>query len=148
MHKQVRLSAMRTGVAAALAMLLAGCSGGEPPIKPKSEIDMGAWRQELITRFDAIPNIDMDRLYELTAEDCDTSADEIGMRLAIAIDRGGPSPDFYRVNLRRVCPGREHVIDDELLKMQETDKKIREACRAPARLRTAEQQTWAELEGC
>ncbi|CQD21569.1 hypothetical protein BN970_05052 [Mycolicibacterium conceptionense] len=136
--------------AAATALLLSGCSGGEetPPIKPKSEVDMGAWKDVLISNHNASSNPDMDKLYELTADQCDDTLDEMRTGLAIAIDNHYLTPDTTRTNMMYVCPGREHIVDDALKAMQETDAKIREACRAPKELRTSDQKMWTDLEGC
>lgn len=142
---------MRTAlfVATAIpALLLAGCANNDaapppPPIIPKADVDTDGWRSELISKFDAIPDVDMDKMYELTVENCESDVSQIWAQLAFAADRHYNTAETMRASMRQVCPSREHLIDEAEANMREA-----RSCRGAPQESAVRQKAWSDFGGC
>ena len=127
--------------AAAMFTALCACSNPESEVKPKSAVDMSAWRAELVTAG-ATP--DMDKMYDVTVKDCEAKVDDLAFRFTLV----GARPDLQRISMKYVCPGRAGRVDEALRQMQDATKTVREACALPPSARTEQQQLMAEADGC
>jgi hypothetical protein len=94
---------------------------------------------------DAIPNIDMDRMYELIVNECRKDAEEMSLMF---LGPDAVNPVAQRISLGYVCPGRVHVVDDALTKVQQSSHDADVACSLPPNLRTQKQQDLAEVLSC
>lgn len=102
---------------------------------------------ELVNDHGMAYGTDMNRLYQLTVEDCNNTPEQMQKFLALAInDRG--APEITRVGMRYVCPGRVHMVDDALTELQRSRSEIRAACATPPNLRTSKQQELIDAVGC
>lgn len=129
---------------------MTGCGTGKAPdrIRAKSEIDMAAWRSELIGQYHAQSEIDMDRMYELTVKGCNTSLEDWTLQLAYEADHpSSVTPDLHRANMERVCPGRAHVIIDALQQNQDRGHDVERICSMSPGARTEQQQLFLDAIG-
>jgi hypothetical protein len=128
-------------VAAGVGVLLFRNSGEDlNAVRPKSDVDIARWKTEVAAMSGASANPDMDTLYDVTVKDCNDTQDQMTLGLTLA----GVNPNLIRTDMNYVCPGRAHMVDDGLLKIQQNDSELSQICRTPPSMRTEQQ---AELIG-
>ncbi len=147
-----RISKRNTFLIAALALVAGGIctllllshSGDDPnAVKPKSDVDMAGWRAQVAAMPGALANPDMDTLYDVTVKECNDTQDQMTLELTLA----GADPNLIRTNMKYVCPGKAHMVDDGLLKIQQNNSEFGQACRTPPSMRTENQAQLIEGMG-
>lgn len=134
--------------AAALALGLTACGGGDKPKEPIpfSDIDQDAWAHDLQETGHVRANPDLETLYNVARKDCTADDDNFGLTLRLTMT--GATPDVDRIDMRYVCPSKAHLVDDALRQIQQNASDMDEACALPESMRTERQQNMVEAVGC
>lgn len=137
---------MRSLIATTLLTLTLAACGSSDDSKNVivQEVDVKAWKAELVKLDGVGPQPNMGRLEELTRSDCKAPVDELALGFTLA----GARPDVTRVNMRFVCPDQAHKVDDALKQGQDASAAVDEACALPESQRTEEQSQLAEAMAC
>jgi hypothetical protein len=96
---------------------------------------MASWKAEVAAMPGALANPDMDVLYDVTVKECSDTQDQMTLALTLA----NANPNLMRADMKYVCPGRAHMVDDGLMQIQQNDSDIAQICRTPPNLRTEKQ---------
>jgi hypothetical protein len=135
------------GVIGIAALLLAGCSihkqeNQEPDIKPYDQIDVNAWRSELV-KAGARNDPDMQSLYDAAKKDCDATVDYLAFQFAFKNVR----PDWARIGMTYVCPSRLPKVGEALKKVQNLQDNFDQICRTPRDQRSPGDERFVVGEG-
>jgi hypothetical protein len=135
------------GVIGIAALLLAGCSSHkqenqEPDIKPYDQIDVHAWRSELV-KAGARSDPDMQSLYDATKKDCDATVDSLAFQFAFK----NVHPDWARIGMTYVCPSRLPKVGEALKQVQNLQDKFDQICRTPRDQRSPGDERFVVGEG-
>ena len=100
---------VRLGVLVASAALLAAC-GSVPAVKAFDEVDIDAWRADVVAWPSAPNDPDMDAMYRGALVDCDGSVDELAARMTDpAVD-----PTLVLVGVSYVCPAEQPKVAEAM----------------------------------
>jgi hypothetical protein len=135
------------GVIGIAALLLAGCSihkqeNQEPDIKPYDQIDVNAWRSELV-KAGARNDPDMQSLYKAAKKDCDATVDSLAFQFAFK----NVHPDWARIGMTYVCPSRLPKVGEALKKVQNLQDNFDQICRTPRDQRSPGDERFVVGEG-
>ena len=135
------------GVIGIAALLLAGCStheqqNQEPDVKAYDQIDVHAWRSELV-KAGARSDPDMQRLYDATTKDCDATVDSLAFQFAFK----DIQPDWTRIGMTYVCPSRLPKVGEALKQVQPLHDKFDQICRTPRDQRSPGDERFVVEEG-
>lgn len=130
---------------ALLAVTVAACGGssdGNTGVT-KQDVDVAAWKAELV-QMDAVgPGLDMVALERITRSDCATPVDDLALRFTLE----GAVPDVTRVNMTYVCPDMAYKVDEALAQGREAVTSVDAACALTEAERTADEQALVEISG-
>jgi len=135
------------GVIGIAALLLAGCSSHkpenqEPDIKPYDQINVNAWRSELV-KAGARSDPDMQPLYDAAKEDCDATVGSLAFQFAFK----NVHPDWARIGMTYVCPSRLPKVGEALKQVQNLQDTFDQICRTPRDQRSPGDERFVVGEG-
>lgn len=141
----MRSNAIRSSIVTASLMLtlLCGCAGEPAAVKPKTEVDMAAWRAEVVAQPGALADPDMDALYDAAVGFCGMSVE----RMTVELSYPPANPDYIRQDMSYVCPTRAHIVDDALRQGRRATGSMDQACATPPARRTPQQQQAVDALG-
>jgi hypothetical protein len=95
------------------ALVLAGCAAGTS-IKSLDEVDIEAWRADIVARPSAPGDPDMTDAYRATVGDCDGTVDDLVVKMVDpAVD-----PTLLLVGVSYVCPEQQPKVLEAMREMQ------------------------------
>lgn len=125
------------------------------------DIDVDAWRARLVNEVEALPTIDMTDMYREAVSYCGYSVQKMAIALSASARGLTPRnvgartspldpqyPQYVRIHLSYVCPGRVDVVDEALASQEQGMAESDEACSTPPGQRTPRQQLIAETLNC
>lgn len=137
---------LRTLAIAMTVLLISSACGSSDSAAgvDSSEVDRDAWRTELTSLDDVGTDPDLDKLEELTREDCDSDVSDLALKYSLS----GARPDVAKVNMKYVCPASVGKIDEALEQQQDASSEVDEACATDPAMRTETQSQLAEAMAC
>jgi hypothetical protein len=127
-----------------LAVTLAACgsSDGDDNVIVK-DVDVAAWKAELVRMPGVGGEPDMAKLEEITRSDCATPVKDLALRFGLE----GSDPDVTRLNMTYVCPRLASKVDQALALGREATTRVEDACALTPAERTEDEQALVELAG-
>jgi hypothetical protein len=95
------------------ALLVTACGVGGSAVKPFEQVDLDAWRADIVAWPSAPSDPDMAQMYQGAVADCDNSVDDLAARM------GDPSvdPTLVLVGVSYVCPGEQSKVAEAMREM-------------------------------
>jgi hypothetical protein len=138
---------MRSLAAAFLLLLffaVAACGGAEEGKSPiNKDVDVAAWKGELVQLDGVGSDPDMVALERITRSDCVTPVDDLALRFSLE----GANPEATRLGMEYVCPDRAANVDKALAQGRDAASSVDDACALTEAERTEDEQALVELAG-